>query len=46
MGKPPTFPPAGISGLTSLPGDNAAWEQTRSEEKSSNRLSPDPEAPP
>jgi len=46
MGKPPTFPPGGLSGLTSLPGDNAAWEQTRSEEKSSNRLSPDPEAPP
>ena len=46
LGKPPAFSPASRSELNSPPGDNSSWEQMRSEEKSSDRLSSDPEAPP
>jgi uncharacterized membrane protein len=46
LGKPPAFPPAGRSGPGAPGGDNSSWEQMGSEEKSSDRSSSDPEAPP
>jgi uncharacterized membrane protein len=46
LGKPPAFSPASRSELDSPPGDNSSWGQMRSEEKSSDRLPSDPEAPP
>jgi uncharacterized membrane protein len=45
LGKPPAFSPGGRSGLASPPGEDSSWEPTRSEDKPSDRLSSDPEAP-
>jgi hypothetical protein len=46
LGKPPAFSPGGRSGLASPSGEDSSWEPTRSDDKPSDRLSSDPEAPP